>query len=175
MWPRAARAFVDLWQARQCLQMAVCLIWVRGIGSCWPTGVCGWAICVTSYMIRGLLGLVHPAGWQLSPWNLRQDSQMILARDDIIVEEWVPQNGCCQHLSPQEALQDQQMGLTQAPFKLLSLFWDLGVFGNLQVLLKSRVYVLYSHLTNISPKHRPSWFSKPDILGAHLPSAGPLN
>ena len=54
---------------------------------------------------------------------------MVLTSTSVLVLEWTLKNGCCQYLcqlcTPQlplpllGALQDQQGGLTQAPFKLL--------------------------------------------------------
>ena len=57
---------------------------------------------------------------------------MVLSSISVLVEQ-APQNGCHQHLCPQVdlscllslqvALQNQQVGLTQSPFKLLILCW----------------------------------------------------
>ena len=144
-----------------------------GIGSCWPTGVCCWVICVTSGMIRGLLG-AGAACW--------------LAAKPLALGERAPNDICqwwyyCRRMNspkwllpaplPPEALKISKWVGLRLPSN--NCFGTWGVFGNLQVLFKSRVYVLYSPLTNISPKHKPNWFSKPDILGTRLPSAGPLN
>ena len=61
---------------------------------------------------------------------------MALASTSVHMVEQAPQNGCCQFLCPQgelqdllplrEALQDQQVGLTQVPFKFLPLPWVPG-------------------------------------------------
>ena len=61
---------------------------------------------------------------------------MALASTSVHMVEQAPQNGCCQFLYPQgelqgllplrEALQDQQVGLMQAPFKFLPLPWVPG-------------------------------------------------
>ena len=81
------------------------------------------------------------------------------------------QDGCCQSLCPQKALQDQQVGLTQAPFKLLSQFWVLECVRFCVYPLIVTFYFL-QHSASLENKHH--WPSKPNILGAHLPSAGPL-
>ena len=58
---------------------------------------------------------------------------MVLTGASVLVVECAPQSGCHPRLSKGspscllplwETLQDQQVGLTQAPFKFLPLFWD---------------------------------------------------
>lgn len=82
---------------------------------------------------------------------------MVLASIRVLVVERAPRNGCHQCLYPQdefqlplplwEALQDQQVGLTG---------------------------VSISHRPLALPKVSPASLSKPNILGAYPPDAGPL-
>ena len=71
----------------------------------------------------------------------------------------------------QEALQDQQMGMTQAPFKLLPLPWVLEhvilhAFCHSGIsLFNSLLALIYTH---------PHWPSKSAIQGAYL-CVGPLS
>lgn len=68
-----------------------------------------------------------------------------------------------------ESLQHPQVDLTQAPFKLLSLSWDLEHLRFcVQPLTMWAISYSPSTLPICSP-HRPS---KPDILGSPLPGAG---
>ena len=73
-------------------------------------------------------------------------------------------------LPPWEAFQDQQVGLTQSPNKLLPLHSVFGVCEILHEPFKSRVSV--SNFS--SPECKPGWLSKADVLGVHLPGARPL-
>lgn len=66
-------------------------------------------------------------------------------------------------LSLQEALQAQQVGLTQAPLKGLPLCFSCEVLcAHLRV--ESLIPVALS-----SPIHKPCWFSKPDVWGLIFP------
>lgn len=48
--------------------------------------------------------------------------QMALACTSVQAVAGAPRSGCCQSLCPQgKTLQDQQLGLTQAPFKFMFL------------------------------------------------------
>ena len=91
------------------------------------------------------------------------ESQMILASTDAILVKQTPQNAYCQCLySPRgvpscilplwEDLQDQKVGLTQTPFKLLPLHWD-SACEILCAPFKDRVSASYipPALPNISP------------------------
>ena len=69
----------------------------------------------------------------------------------------------------QEALQDQQVGLTETPNKLLPLHSVFGVCEILHEPFKSRVSVSFS-----SPECKPGWLTKADNLGVHLQGASPL-
>lgn len=71
----------------------------------------------------------------------------------------------------QEGFQDEQVGLTQALFKLLLLYLDLDSFEILHSPCQSQVCFLQP---SGSSQNKPLWFSKPDVLEAHLPSAGSL-
>ena len=71
------------------------------------------------------------------------------------------------HLLLQETLQDQQVGLAQAPIKLLLLPW-VPVHVRFCV-CPLRVKSLFPR----TPEIKPQWPSKPNFLGADLPSAGP--
>ena len=106
---------------------------------------------------------------------------MPLASSCVITVEWAPQNGCCQCLHSQGglscllplqgSLQDLQVGVTQDPFKLLLLHWDSECVRRCACPFRADLSFLQP---SCSPKHKPFWFSKPDVLGAHLPNAGLL-
>ena len=83
-----------------------------------------------------------------------------------------PQSGWCQCLCPQgKALQDQQLGLTQAPFKLLFLP-SSGAYEMLCASFQSEVSIFHSPLQ--LPKSKPCcWPSESNVLGAHIPLVGP--
>ena len=68
-------------------------------------------------------------------------------------------------------LWDKQVGLTQAPFKLLLLPWVPESVRLLCTPFKSGVSFPQP---SGSSKRKPHWPSKPNVLGAHLPSAEPL-
>ena len=82
-----------------------------------------------------------------------------------------PQSGWCQCLCPQgKALQDQQLGLTQAPFKLFLLPW---VPEHVRFcMFPLRVEFLFHTALWDSPS-KPHCPSKPNVLGAYLPGTGP--
>ena len=69
-----------------------------------------------------------------------------------------------------ELLQDQQVGLTKAPFKLLFMSWTSEHMRFFGVPFKSGVSVSYSPWVSQKYALLPS---KPNVLWAHLPSAGP--
>ena len=71
-----------------------------------------------------------------------------------------------------ETLQDQQVGLAQAPVKLLLLPWVLVCMGFCLCHFKSKVFISPSPvgLLQLSPAGLQS-----HVLGAHLPSARPLS
>ena len=71
----------------------------------------------------------------------------------------------------QEALQVQQVGLTQAPFTLLLLPRGWSVRDFVCVLQE---WSLYFPQPTGFPQIKPHWTSMPDVLWAHLPGAGPL-
>ena len=83
---------------------------------------------------------------------------------------YVPRVSCSCFLPLQEALQDQQVGLTQAPFKLLLLPWVLKLEIFCVYLLRGDLYLSQPFG---SPQSKPHWSSKPNILGAYLPDTGP--
>ena len=69
-----------------------------------------------------------------------------------------------------EPLQDQQVGLTQAPFKLLLLLWvpEHVIF----CMFPLRVEFLFHTALWDSPS-KPHCPSKPNVLGVYLPGTGP--
>lgn len=69
----------------------------------------------------------------------------------------------------QEAHQDQQMGPTQGPFKLLPLCWISECVGFCMCTLRMKS-LSYCPLGLCIKAYCPS---KPDVLGAHLPNSGP--
>ena len=70
----------------------------------------------------------------------------------------------------QKILQDQQVGLTQAPFKLLLLLWvpEHVIF----CMFPLRVEFLFHTALWDSPS-KPHCPSKPNVLGVYLPGTGP--
>ena len=89
-------------------------------------------------------------------------------------------NGCCQHLCPQGELQlfpasagdspDQQVGLTEAPFKSLLLPWvpEHVRFWVHPFRVESQFLTAPG-----SPERKPCWPSKPNVPRDYLPSSGP--
>lgn len=71
-----------------------------------------------------------------------------------------------------DALQDQKVGLTQAPSILLPLHWDLVVPVRFYVCPLRAAFSFPTALQLTSME--ACWSSKPAILGAHLFRAGPL-
>lgn len=69
----------------------------------------------------------------------------------------------------QKGFQDEQVGLTQALFKLLLLYLDLESFEILHSPFQSQVCFPQP---SGSSQNKPLWFQKPDVLKGHLPSAG---
>ena len=107
---------------------------------------------------------------------------MVLASTSVHVVEWSSPNWLLpvskspewsfSHFLPlQETLQDQQVGLTQAPFRLLLLPW---------VLENVRFCVCPLRIESVfptalwSPKSKTHWPSRLNILGAPLPNTGLL-
>lgn len=102
---------------------------------------------------------------------------MAFASTSILMVERFPRNGCHQHLFPQgefqvpplspEALQDHQVGLTQSPFKLLPLHWDLECvrfclhLWRVESLFPTALYLSYMSVP-LAFKARHSWGSPPD-------------
>lgn len=76
-------------------------------------------------------------------------------------------------LSLWNAFQDQQVGLTLAPLKLLSLCQDSACEIFFSPFKGGGLWLL---CLSCSPKCRLHWFSKPDVLGTHFlvqnPQAG---
>ena len=91
----------------------------------------------------------------------------MLACTHVLVEQAL-QDGCHQHLCPQGALQDQQVGLTEAPFKLLLMPWFLEHVRFVCSPFKSEVYFPWP---SGSLEYKLYWPSQPKVLEAHLPSA----
>ena len=83
---------------------------------------------------------------------------------------YVPRVSSSCLLSLWEALQGQQIRLTQAPFKLLLLPWVLECMRYCVHLLRGESL---SPTPLSFPESKPQWPSKPNLLGAHLPDAGP--
>ena len=94
--------------------------------------------------------------------------------------EWVPRNGSCQCLCPQDESQLACSSLGGSPrsaseshssfFQTTASALSPGVYEILCVPFNSRISI--SHSPD-SPENKPHWPSKPKILGAHLPSAEP--
>ena len=83
-----------------------------------------------------------------------------------------PGGGAHGLLPLREALQDQQVGLTQAPFKLLLLPW---ISEHVRFCVRPlRVESLFPTAPR-SRENKPHWPSKLSVLGAYLPGAGPLD
>lgn len=101
---------------------------------------------------------------------------MVLATTSVLMVTAV--GTCVSRVSPRrllpfwDALQDQKVGLTQAPSLLLPLLWDLVAP------VRFSVCPLGQHFCVLQPSSLPvwklCWSSQPAILGAHLFSAGPL-
>lgn len=112
-----------------------------------------------------------------------ENSKTALARSSVFVVEQAPQNGYCQHLCPsgesrwpyvfsRRLLQDQQVGLIQTTFKLLSWLWVPECVKVCTGAL--RVESLFPTASG-SPMLKSHWLSKPEIPGAHIPGAGALD
>ena len=100
-----------------------------------------------------------PTGWwvmaRLDPEvsKLERGLQMAPACTHVHVVAGAPQSGWCQCLCPQgKALQDQQLGLTQAPFKLMFLP-SPGAYEMLCASFQSEASIFHSplQLPKISP------------------------
>lgn len=68
-----------------------------------------------------------------------------------------------------QLLQDQQVGLTQASFKLLPLHWAYETCVSLYE------WILFFLKPSVSLISKPCWPSRADVLGFFLPSSGPLD
>lgn len=97
------------------------------------------------------------------------------------VVECVPQNGCLQCLCPQvssryllsvqEALEDQQLSLTQAPFRLLPLPW---VLEHVRFCVHPLGVKSVSHILLGLSEVSPTGLQGKSVLQSFLPSQGPL-
>ena len=118
---------------------------------------------------RFVLAWLPIGRWKNKAAGGREESQMAPASSRVLVVEWAPEMDGIRVYVPrkyrrllllfQEALQDQQMGLTQAPFKFSPLPESRGVWDFLQLA--------------DSPACKPCWSSNPDIPGAWLPHIAP--
>ena len=72
-------------------------------------------------------------------------------------------------LSLWESLPEQQVGLTQASFKLLPLHWAYETCVSLYE------WILFFLKPSVSLISKPCWPSRADVLGFFLPSSGPLD
>ena len=181
--------------------MCAAWVWVVTVGRASPRGVASWGfqgvrglmpahlwLCVILLMAGCLRpGLRTDSGWLVGSEpqarrGYREDSNLIFVSTSDFVGEQDPQNGFTTIYVPRvsvscllETLQDQQVGLIQAFFKLLPLHWVLEC----EILpFKSGVSVSYSFLTLL--KQTPGlqgqtfWgliFSVQDIwLGSFYPS-----
>ena len=99
-----------------------------------------------SRLVRGLVPVLI---------NQRKKSKMVLPRSNILVAQGGPPNGYCQCLCPRvspsspltlwDAVWDQQVRMTQTPFKLPFLPWGLGVCEILCACFKSGICVSTAH------------------------------
>ena len=105
-----------------------------------------------------------------------EDSKRALASTSVLIVEWAPQNNFGQCLYTQdklqfplvspEAVQEQQVGLSQSSFKLLLLSWVPGHVRFLCTPFKSGVSISNSLLT--LPKISPIGVQSQVFLGVHL-------
>ena len=101
---------------------------------------------------------------------------MVLATTSVLTAMAV--GTCVSRVSPRrllpfwDALQDQKVGLTQAPSLLLPLRWDLVAPVRFSVCPLERHFCVLQ--PSSLPVWKPCWSSQPAVLGAHLFSAGPL-
>ena len=95
--------------------------------------------------------------------------------------QWDHTNGCCLHLSPKrspsyllslwEALQDQQVGLTQHLSNCWPCTWDSAYEMLCVPFKKHRLGFLNPSGSLECTAH---WFLKPNVLGLYFPTTGPL-
>ena len=147
-------------------------------GSCRPTGRQGWL--PVHLAGPGACSCCRPADGQGKPPALigyRENSKMVLPSTSVITVGWAAQNGCCQ------CLQHQGESCLSMRVSKISKWSDPGSFQAIaSALVLGAREILHLHFKGWSlyflypsgfPEFKPCLFSKPDILGAHLPSAGP--
>lgn len=86
-------------------------------------------------------------------------------RESFIISLYLPDPACALRVT-----NESPSHMTEVLCKLLHICQDWRQWACEQALQLQSLGFLQS---SESPHHKPCWFSKPDVLGAHHPSAGP--